>query len=252
MQAEAAFQVAQRHLESVTATTQQTSRQSAQGQLESARGKLQSAQAQVTYGQLKSPINGVVTDRPLFPGETAISGATIVTVMDTSSLLAKLHLAQTNAQKLHVGDKAEVNVPGIEQAREAVVSFISPALDAGSTTVEVWVKLSNPRGELKVGTPVHTVLSGNTINNAMQVPVAAIVPATDATTAVILMQPDGTSHRAVVKVGIRTPEMVQILSGLTQSDSVVIDGGYGLEDGTKLKVGKPAAGRRPMRPSLDL
>ena len=241
VQAEATFQVAQRHLESVTATTQLTSKQAAAGQLESARGKLQSAQAQVTYGQLKSPINGVVTERPLFPGETAVSGATVITVMDTSSLLAKLHLAQASAQKLHVGDKAEVNIPGIEAAREGVVSFISPALDAGSTTVEVWVKIGNAKGELKVGTPVHTVLSGNTINAALQVPLAAIVPAAEGGTAVILMQPDGTSHRAVVRVGIRTPEMVQVLSGLTQADNVVIEGGYGLEDGTRLKVGKPAA-----------
>ena len=245
VQAEAAFQVAQRHLESVTATTQQTTQQSAQGQLDSARGKLLSAQAQVSYGQLKSPINGVVTERPLFPGETAVSGTTIVTVMDTSSLLAKLHLAQASAQKLHVGDKAEVAIPGLQAAREGLVSFISPALDPGSTTVEVWVKLNNAKGDLKVGTPVHTVLSGNTIDHATQVPLAAIVPATDGGTAVILMQPDGTSHRAVVKVGIRTPEMVQILSGITQQDSVVTEGGYGLEDGTRLKVGKPDAAADP-------
>jgi multidrug efflux pump subunit AcrA (membrane-fusion protein) len=241
VQAESAFQVAQRHLESVQSTTQKTSRETAQGQLTSAQGKLMSAEAQVNYAQLRSPINGIVTDRPLFPGETAQSGATVITVMDTSSLLAKLHVAQSSAQKLHMNDKAEVKVPGVDEPLEGAISFISPALDTGSTTVEVWVKVANGNGALKVGTPVHTTLAGATIKNAMQVPAAAIVPGTDGATAVVVVGADGTSHKKIVKVGIRTPETVQILSGLAPSDTVVSEGGYGLDDGTKVKIGKPGA-----------
>jgi HlyD family secretion protein len=240
-QEQATYDVAMRHLESVTATTQKTSKQTAEGQLTSAQGKLMSAEAQVNYAQLRSPIDGVVTDRPLFPGETAQSGATVITVMDTSSLLAKLHLAQSSAQKLHMGDKAEVKVASIDDPLEGAISFISPALDAGSTTVEVWVKLSNNKGTLKVGTPVHTTLSGTTIKSAMQVPAAAIIPATDGSTAVAVVASDGTAHKKAVKVGIRTPETVQILSGLAPTDNVITEGGYGLDDGTKVKIGKPGA-----------
>ncbi len=241
VQAQSSFDVAQRHLESVLNTTQKTSKQTAEGLLTSAKGKLMSAEAQVNYAQLRSPINGVVTDRPLFPGETAQSGSTIVTVMDTSSLLAKLHLAQASAQKLHIGDKAEIQIPGMEEPAEATVSFISPALDAGSTTVEVWLKLSNSTGALKVGTPVHATLTGTTINSAMQVPASAIVPGTDGATAVVVAGADGAAHKKIVKVGIRTPEVIQILSGLAPTDNVISEGGYGLDDGTKVKIGKPGA-----------
>ncbi len=241
VQAQSAYDVAARHLQSVTATTQKTSQQTAEGQLTSARGKLTAAEAQVSYAQLRSPISGVVTERPLFPGETAQSGATVITVMDTSSLLAKLHLAQSGAQKLHLGDKAEVKIPGIDDAVEGAVSFLSPALDPGSTTVEVWVKLSNSSGSLKVGTPVHATLSGTTIKNAMQVPASAIVPGTDGSTAVMVAAADGTAHKKAVKVGIRTPETVQILSGLAPTDNVITEGGYGLDDGTRVKIGKPGA-----------
>ena len=241
VQAQSAFDVAQRHLESVLNTTQKTSKQTAEGQLTSAKGKLMSAEAQVDYAQLRSPINGVVTDRPLFPGETAQSGSTIVTVMDTSSLLAKLHLAQASAQKIHIGDKAEIQIPGMDEPAEATVSFISPALDAGSTTIEVWLKLSNNTGALKVGTPVHATLTGTTIKSTMQVPASAIVPGTDGATAVAVVGADGTAHKKVVKVGIRTPETVQILSGLAPTDNVISEGSYGLDDGTKVKIGKPGA-----------
>jgi HlyD family secretion protein len=161
--------------------------------------------------------------------------------MDTSSLLAKLHLAQASAQKLHVGDKAEVKVPGVEEPLEGTVSFLSPALDAGSTTVEVWVRIANGDGALKVGTPVHTTLTGTTVAHAMQVPAAAIVPAQDGGTAVVVVGADGAAHKKVVKVGIRTPERVQIVSGLAATDKVVTEGGYGLDDGTKVKIGTPGA-----------
>lgn len=241
-QAKAAYDAARKHLDSIQQTTRTTDKQSAEGQLTSAKGRLQNAQAQVDYANLRSPIDGVVTDRPLFAGETAASGTPVITVMDTSSLLAKLHLAQATAQKLTLGHKAEVSVPGMEDPLEATVSFISPALDPGSTTVEVWLKLPNGDGHLKVGTPVHAVILGTTVGDALQVPTGAILPAQDGGTAVLIVGTDGAAHKRVVKVGIRTPEAVQIASGLSVADTVVTDGGYGLDDGTKVTVGKPDAG----------
>jgi multidrug efflux pump subunit AcrA (membrane-fusion protein) len=238
VQAQATYDVAVKHLEGVLSTTRVTSRQTAEGQLVSAEGKRMSAEAQVGYAQLRSPISGVVTDRPLFPGETAQPGSAIVTIMDTSSLLAKLHLAQAIAQKLHVGDKAQVTIPGMDDPLGGTISFLSPALDAGSTTVEVWVRIDNAGGTLKAGTPVHTLLHAATIEKAMQVPASAIVPATDGSTAVMLVDANGTAHKKSVKVGIRTPSTVQILFGLAPADNVITEGGYGLDDGTRVRIGK--------------
>ena len=78
----------------------------AQGQLTSAEGKYKGAEAAVNYSEIRSPIDGVVTDRPLFAGETAAAGAPLITVMETSTLLAKTHIAQSLAQQMKVGDEA--------------------------------------------------------------------------------------------------------------------------------------------------
>jgi multidrug efflux pump subunit AcrA (membrane-fusion protein) len=237
--AKSAYEQAEKHLEAVKKTTALTNKDAAEGQLASAQGKLESAQAMTEFANLRSPIDGVVTDRPLFPGETPAAGATVVTVMDTSSLLAKLHLAQATAQMLKVGRKAQITVLGVDEPVEATVSLISPALDPGSTTVEVWLKLANKDGTLKVGTPVHAVIHGATTRDAMQVPIAAIVPATDGGTSVMVIAADGTARKKAVTVGIRTPTMAQILTGLEAGDMVITEGGYGLDNGTKVKVGKP-------------
>ncbi len=239
VQAQTAYDQALQHLQSVQQTTQRTDKEVAQGQLTSARGKLASAEAQASYAALRSPINGVVTERPLFPGETAQAGTPVITVMDTSSLLAKLHISGASASKLALGHKAEVTVPGLLDPVEARVSFISPALDPGSTTVEVWLKLPNPDGRLKAGTPVHAVMQGDTVADALQLPAAAILPGESGGTNVLVVGADGAAHKRPVTLGIRTPETVQILSGVSAGDNVVTEGGYGLDDGTKVKVGKP-------------
>jgi HlyD family secretion protein len=237
VQAQATYDTAVKHLESVQNTTRHTDAQSAQGQLNSAQGRLMSAEAQVSYASLRSPIDGVVTDRPLFPGETATAGTPAITVMDTSSLLAKLHIAQASAQKLHLGDKANLVIPGVDDQQSATVSFISPALDLGSTTVEVWLKLANPGNRYKVGTPVRATLHGTAIPNAVQLPANAIVPGEDGGTNVLVVGANSTAKRRAVKLGIRTPEKVQILDGVTPADTVITEGGYGLDDGTKVRIG---------------
>ena len=241
VQSQAAFENAQKHLDVVRRTTERTTKQTAQGQLQSAQGKLLSAEAQVSYAELRSPISGVVTDRPLFPGETANAGSPVITVMDTSSLLAKLHLAQATAQKLSLGHKAELTIAGVNEPLEGFVSFISPALDAGSTTVEVWLKLPNAGGQLKVGTPVHASITGTTIPNALKVPKDAILPEQDGSTTVMVVGSDGKAHKRSVKTGIRTDEEVQVVSGLSAADKVVTSAAYGLRDVYKVEIGKPGA-----------
>ena len=237
VQAQAAYDTAVTRLANAQKTTSKTSKESANGQLASAQGKVESAEAQVSYASLRSPIDGVVTDRPLFPGEMAPAGTPVITVMDTTSLLAKLHISQAAAQRLAVGGTAELTVPGEADPQPATISLISPALDPGSTTVEIWLKLPNPGGRYRVGTPVHAVIRGATIADAVQVPVGAILPADDGSTNVLLVGSDGVAHKRAVKVGMRTTESVQILSGVTKTDMVITEGGYGLDDGTKVKVG---------------
>jgi HlyD family secretion protein len=242
VQAQAAYDTAVKHLANVQKTTQKTNTDTAQGQLASAQGKLENAEAQVNYASLRSPIDGVVTDRPLFPGETAAAGTPVIIVMDTSVLQAKLHISQAAAQKLKVGGSAEVDIPGVEDPQAATISLISPALDPGSTTVEIWLKLPNPGGRYKVGTPVHAVIHGTTIEKALQLPVGAIQPADDGSTNVLVIEGDGTAHKRPVKIGVRTAEKVQILSGVTPANLVITEGGYGLDEGTKVKVGSNAEG----------
>jgi HlyD family secretion protein len=250
VQAQATYDIAKQHFEAVQQVSRKAALENAKGQLTSAKGKYLGAQAQLSYTEIRSPLNGVVTDRPLFAGETAAAGTPVITVMDTSALLAKLHIAQIQAQQLSLGAAATISIPGVADPVAAKVSLISPALDPGSTTVEVWLRVENPKSLFKAGTAVHAVITGRTAPASMLIPIEAVQTANDGTTkSVMVIAADGTAHKRAITAGIQTRESVQVLSGLTAADTVITIGAYGLDEGTKVKVGaadadKPEAGKR--------
>ena len=90
---------------------------SATGQLGAAKGKYLGAEAQLSYSEIRSPIDGVVTDRPPYPGELATANQPLLTVMNTSKLIAKAHISQNEAAALHVGDSAEIAGAGPRRCR---------------------------------------------------------------------------------------------------------------------------------------
>jgi RND family efflux transporter MFP subunit len=241
VQAQAAYDAAEKHLESMHKVSHEAALKSARGQLDSASGKMKGAQATLSYSEIRSPINGVVTDRPLFAGETAQAGAALITVMDTSVVIAKAHIAQAAAQQLKLGGEATLHVPGISDPVAAKIVLISPALDPGSTTVEVWLKADNKQGTLKVGTPVKAEIVGRIVAKAMKIPNLAVQAAQDGSKSVMVMGTDNMAHRKAVTLGITDGEDVEVLSGVGASDMVITTGGYALEEGVKVKIGKPDA-----------
>ena len=254
VQAQAAFEQAQQHLDAVKAVSHEAALKAAKGNLESARGKYQGAEAALSYSEIRSPIAGVVTDRPLYAGETAAAGAPLITVMDTSALLAKIHLSQPQAQLLKTGDAAAVAVPGLPDPVAGKITLVSPALDPGSTTVEVWVRIENPKANLRPGTAVHVSIAGRTASRAIVVPSEAVVAATSGKSTVMVIGSDGVAHQTAVTTGIVDAGLTQILSGLTAGQQVVTTGAASLDDGTKVQVrapgddsdkdsGKPAPGK---------
>jgi multidrug efflux pump subunit AcrA (membrane-fusion protein) len=239
VQAKAAYDIARNRFDSLKKVSRKAALQQAQGQLSSAKGKYLAAEAQIAYSEIRSPINGVVTDRPFFSGEMANAGATMITVMDTSTLLAKVHLSQSDAQRLSLGDEASISVPGEDKPVPATVSLISPALDPGSTTIEVWLRIDNSGGKLKVGTPVRISILGRKVADALKIPLSAVLTAQDGTKTVMTVGPGGRASVRAVSLGINDGSNVQVTKGLSAGDIVITAGSYGLDDGTEVKLAGP-------------
>jgi HlyD family secretion protein len=241
-QANSQNEQAQKQLQDLQRIGKQLALKTANGQLSAANGKYLGAKAMLSYSEIRSPINGVVTDRPLYPGELAAANQPILTVMDTSRLIAKAHIAGSKAALLKVGNPAEIKIPGVDEPVKAKVTLVSPALDPGSTTIEVWVEAARPPAELKPGMTVEISATAKTAKDALIVPASAVFKSPEAGEVVLIAGSDEHAHQATVQTGIRNREFVQILSGIKEGDPVIVAGGYALPDKTQIKVEAPGAG----------
>lgn len=230
------YEIAQQQLDALMKIGRQQQLKSAAGQLESAKGKYLGSAAQLSYSEIRSPMDGVIADRPLYPGEMSAAGTPLLTVMDISQVIARAHIPQPEAALLKVGDQATVTVPGQESPIEGKITVVSPALDPNSTTVEIWVQIKNADQHLKPGTSVQVAMLAQTIPGALIIPAAALLTAQDGTTSVMQVSSDDHAYQKNVRVGIRQGDAVQINEGLQAGDRVVASGAYGLPDKSRIKV----------------
>jgi HlyD family secretion protein len=202
---------------------------SAVGQLTAAKGRSESAAAQLSYTKILSPIGGVVTDRPIYPGEMAASGSPIITVMDVSQVVARAHISQDQAALLKVGNQATLWTLGADAEIPGKVILVGPALDPNSTTVEVWVQAANPGARLKPGSSVRVTVVAETVPHAIVAPAASLLTAPDGVTSVMVLDSDNKPSRQKVKVGIHDGDNVQITEGLKGGERVVTVGAFELD-----------------------
>jgi len=240
VQARSQYEQAQKQLADLQRLGKEQAVKSAQGSRLSAEGKYRGAEAQLSYSRILSPIDGVVTDRPLYEGDLATANQPILTVMNLSRLIAKAHVAQAEAATLKVGDPAELKVPGVDEPIKGKVTLVSPALDPGSTTIEVWVEAVKHEAALRPGVTVEVFMTAKTVKDAIAVPTAAVFKNMDGTDYVLTAGSDNLAHQVPVKVGIRGTVDTQIVSGIKAGDPVIVSGGYALPDKTKIKKEAPA------------
>ena len=126
------------------------------------------------------------------------------------------------------------------------VTQVSPALDPGGTTVEVWVQAANADGALKPGSSVRVEMISRTVPNALVIPAAAVLTSGSGATSVIVVDADNKPHKESVTIGVRDAGNVQITDGLKSGQRVVTTGAFELAkldsdvlDKTKVQIQPP-------------
>jgi len=235
-QANRDYLASQEHLRALQSVSKDEQLKTATAQVSAAQGHQQNLDVQLSYSKIYSPINGVIADRPLWTGEMASPTTPLLTVMDTSHVVARVNIAQALAAPVKVGQPATITMTDTGEKLEGKVIVVSPATDPSSTTVQVWVQADNPGERLKPGASVHVGVVTGEAANAMVVPATAILPGEEGGTAVLVVTSDSVAHLRKADVGIREGDKVQLLNGARPGDSVVIVGGLGVEDKAKVKV----------------
>lgn len=234
VQAQSTFDTAQRHLQTLGSVAQKEQIRGAQAQIDAAKAHLENAAAQLSYAEIRTPIAGVVADRPVYPGEMPPSGTPLLSVVDISQVVARANIPLKDAAFIKIGRPAILVGPDGDIAGK--VTVVSPSANPGTTTVEVWVIAANPEEKLKPGATIHISIKAETLQDVVIVPAAALLNSDTGTAKVMIAGEDKLAHERVISVGIRQGDNVQIVSGVQEGEKVIVSGGLGLEDKAKIKI----------------
>jgi HlyD family secretion protein len=237
VQAQSQYDVAQRHLQGLNQVSQREAIRGSQEQVAAAKAHYDSALVQASYGEIRSPISGVISDRSIYPGEIAASGSPLASIVDISQVVARTNVPAKEATAISVGRPARITGPDGDLAGK--VTVVSPAVDPNTTTVEVWVQVPNPGEKLRPGGTVRVSIIAETIQNTIVVPAAALLNSDEGGQKVMVIDKDSVAHERKVVPGVRQGERVQIVTGLQEGEQVVTSGGLGLEDKAKVTIQKP-------------
>jgi multidrug efflux pump subunit AcrA (membrane-fusion protein) len=238
-QARTNHEVAVRALQLLEGQSMERDIQIARSRLEQARGRLAFIEAQLSYAEVRSPFAGTVTEQFLFPGDMAKPDTAIFTVADLSVAVARAQVPEANAKEVRRGEICTLNPsdqPGVEY--RGAITVVNNAVDPARRTVEVWCEIPNAKAHLRVGTFGQVEIVTGSLKKAIVIPVAA-VQFEEGSSKGVVMSVD--KDRKAVKHAVDTAPAgrgtVAIVEGLRAGDMVIVEGGYGLPEGTPVRWG---------------
>jgi Cu(I)/Ag(I) efflux system membrane fusion protein len=174
---------------------------------------------------LVSPVTGIVLEKNVVEGQRVTPGMRLYQLADLTSVWVEGEVFEQDLQFVHEGTQAHIEVaayPG-EHAMGRV-SFVYPVVDVQSRTNRVRVTAPNPGLRLKPGM-FATIYFDAEIGNVLAVPMEAVV-VTGERNLVFTRDADGMLHPREVVLGARSANRVQILSGLTEGETIVASANF--------------------------
>lgn len=228
----------------------------AQAQVEQARADVVAAEARLTvaesnlarvetmlaYTEIKAPFDGVVTKRSVDTGHFVAEGGTggpLVSVVRTDRVRVFLDVPEIESAKVEAGDSATIRVQALDNLEVAGnVTRTGWALDNANRTLLTEIDLANGDGRLRPGMYAIASIRLEERKEVLTLPIAAI--ARRAEEAFCFVIRDGKATRTPIKLGLRVGDDWEVLSGLSESDTVALAKAESLVDGQAIEPVEPA------------
>lgn len=197
---------------------------------------IQIYKVQIDKTELRAPFTGKLGLRNISLGAYVSPSTIIATLQNVSQLKIDVAVPEKYAGIIHIGDKMQCNVAGINQPFLANVIAIEPHIDETTRNLLIRAIIINPSATLVPGAFVQVQLKLKEIPNTILIPSNTVIPDDKLTKVVIA---DSAKAKLVtVTIGERTENEVQILDGLKPGDTVLTSGLLQVKPGMAVKFTK--------------
>ena len=199
---------------------------------------------------LFAPAAGFITARNAFPGQKISPDTELYALADLSRIWVMADVFESDAPILRLGLPATVTSPNDPSIQvEARVSYIQPQVDASTRTLKARLELNNPGYKLKPEQFVDVsfrVAAGRMLS----IPREALLDSGNTQT-VFVDRGNGFLEPRRVQVGRRLADRVEIVSGLSTKDRIVVSGAFLLNSESQLKSAMDGMASQATRPGKD-
>ncbi|MFQ5768719.1 MAG: efflux RND transporter periplasmic adaptor subunit, partial [Acidobacteriota bacterium] len=189
---------------------------------------------QLGYTEIRAPFDGLIVDRYVDFAQQASAGMPLFRISDFDPLLCPIQVPEREMLRIRVGQAAYLTVgPYPEKKFEASVLRISPVVDAGTGTFKVTLQVKAQR-LLRPGMFARVYLKTETRPDVLVIPKSSL--SLDSIGDSVYVVEGGKASRRAVTLGFKEGDRVEVVSGVTEKQKVVVVGQDGLSDGTPVRI----------------
>lgn len=208
-------------------------------QLHQAQAGLAQAAELVKNTRVTTPFTGTVEERLVEPGEQVTPGRPIIRLVNTSRVKVTAGVPERYAGDIRPGTPVQIHLKAYGgQTVRGRVSFVGSAIDPNSRTFPVEIELANPEGLLKPQMVTNVLLPRERFENALVVPLSAVLRDEQGTAVYVVDRTDGppVAVRRPVTLGARSGGDVVVTSGLQAGDEIIVLGQNNVTRGDALEI----------------
>ncbi len=208
----------------------------AETNMEVAKENYEAAKTRLGYAEIMAPFSGYVTKRYLDPGALLTStNATLFDLADLDTIKVMVNVLEKDVPSTSLGMKSVVTVDAFP-GREFVgaIARMADAIDLNTRTMPVEIDIPNLDHSLKPGMFATVSIIVSEKKDVLTVPTQALLK--DATGSYVLIAGRGMAHRQAVTTGTEQESRTEIVSGLSDADSVITTGQQFTRDGGSITI----------------
>lgn len=239
-QAKAALDLAKRTFDNMKVlygegAVSQNDYEQARVQYESAVASFTTASDAYSNTRVTAPISGYVTSINVSPGSTAAPGSPAATLADVSSLRIKTTISEFLAGRIQQGDPVEIIISTLgSEPIKGTVDALSPAPAQGTLTYPVEFSIQDPEGIVKAGMFAEIRIVSDERTDVLMVPSKAVIIKNGEASVVVLK--DKIPSFQSVKTGLDNGEWTEIISGLKEGETIVVEGQQFVTEGQEVNI----------------
>lgn len=183
-----------------------------------------------------APISGEVVERLIAPGQVVQAGQTqAFTISDLSTVWVLANVYQADLANVHSGDEVVVQTDAYPGSFHGRISYVSPALDPGTRTLQARIVVDNPGEKLKRDMYCTVTATAGSIANVVAVPNSSLLRDDNNEPFVYVVNGANQFGRRDVQTGESQNGQTQILKGISPGERVVGDGSLFLQFANSLQ-----------------